>query len=85
MRDWLLEIRKSKDLTQEQLANKAGIARTTYSMIETGERGVTVENAKRIAKVLNLKWTIFFEENVHVPCNMSRYLEAQKTHQLRRR
>lgn len=68
MRGWLLSLRKKKELTQAQLAKKAGIARTTYSMIETGERGVSVQNAKKIAAVLEIDWTIFFEDKVHEKC-----------------
>ncbi|MBN6889806.1 putative transcriptional regulator [Cytobacillus horneckiae] len=63
-RDWLLDKRKSLNLTQEQVANKAGIARTTFASIEKGERNPSVLNAKRIAKVLNFNWTIFFEDIV---------------------
>lgn len=66
MRVWLKEIRENIGLTQEQVANKAGVARATYGHIETGEREVTVSNAKKISKVLNFHWTIFFEDKCHV-------------------
>lgn len=52
-------------MTQIEVAEQAGIARTTYSMIETGERGATVSNAKKIANVLGFEWTIFFEDRCH--------------------
>jgi putative transcriptional regulator len=65
MRQWLLAIRNQKNLTQAQVAERAGIARTTYAMIEQGERGATVMNAKKISNVLGFDWTIFFEDVCH--------------------
>lgn len=61
MRVWLKNIRDEKGLTQEEVASMTGISRSTYGHIESGERGVTVTNAKKIADVLNFNWTIFFE------------------------
>ncbi len=49
-------------MTQANVAEKANIARTTYAMIETGERNTSVDIAKKIAQVLNFDWTIFFEQ-----------------------
>ncbi|MCQ2010583.1 helix-turn-helix domain-containing protein [Sporolactobacillus sp. STSJ-5] len=65
MRDWLLAIRKQRNLTQSEVAERAEIARTTYAMIETGERNASVDNAKRIAESLGFDWTIFFENQCH--------------------
>ncbi|UZH08040.1 helix-turn-helix transcriptional regulator [Heyndrickxia coagulans] len=39
------------------------MTRQYYGMIENGERRPSVEVAKAIAKVLKIKWTIFFEIN----------------------
>jgi len=61
VRVWLKSIREEKGLTQENVANMVGISRSTYGHIESGERGVTVSNAKKIASALNFKWTLFFE------------------------
>lgn len=65
MRLWLREYRFKQKLTQEEVAERSGIARSTYGAIETGERNATVPNAKSIAKVLGFEWTIFFEEQCH--------------------
>lgn len=62
MSKWLSDVRENKDMSQEQVANQADIARTTYSSIEQGRRNPSVAVAKRIAKVLEIDWTIFFEE-----------------------
>lgn len=44
-----IELRKSKNLTQEQLALKLGIQRSTYSNYELGKREPDFETAKIIA------------------------------------
>lgn len=72
MRYWLLDIRKTYKLTQSEVAEKASMARNTYAMIERGDRGVSVTNAKKIAAVLGFEWTIFFEENSHGTCHKNK-------------
>lgn len=61
MRTWLKQMRTEKNLTQEKIAEKAGIERAYYTMIETGNRNPSVNVAKSIASVLGVNWTIFFE------------------------
>ncbi|MEK4715375.1 helix-turn-helix transcriptional regulator [Sporosarcina sp. FSL K6-5500] len=65
MRKWLKEIRENEGLTQEQIAERSGIARATYGHIESGERGATVANAKKISAALGFHWTLFFEDENH--------------------
>ncbi|HDR7670760.1 TPA: helix-turn-helix transcriptional regulator [Bacillus wiedmannii] len=62
MRLWLLEKRKHGKKTQDYIAYKAKISRSMYAMIESGGRNPSVPVAKKIAKVLNFDWTLFFEE-----------------------
>lgn len=69
MREWLISKRNKLSLTQEKVASKAGIARTTYAMIEQNNRTPSVNVAKRIAKVLDVDWTLFFEDKCHVMCS----------------
>ncbi|UTQ09034.1 helix-turn-helix transcriptional regulator [Bacillus amyloliquefaciens] len=63
VRDWLKQIRLSQNLTQKQVADRAGIARTTYASIEQGERNAGVPTAKAIAQVLGFHWTLFLTRN----------------------
>lgn len=61
------EARKDKGLSQEELANKAGISRVTLSKIESGEDvTVTSETMLSLAKALDttVDGIIFFGENV---------------------
>ncbi len=61
MRKWLKNIRSTKGLTQLEVAKRAKIERSYYTMIENGDRKPSVAVAKRIANVLGFEWTIFFE------------------------
>ena len=62
-RIWLIDIRNEKGMTQQDVADKAGINRSFYTQIEIGTRTPSVDTAKRIAAVLEFDWTIFFEHN----------------------
>lgn len=65
MRDWLRERRIESKMTQEQVAVKAGVARTSYAMYEQGKRDPSVAVAVKISDVLKFNWTLFFEDKVH--------------------
>ena len=58
----LKEVRKAKGFTQEELAAKCDVQRTTVTMIETGENLPSVQLAKKLAEVLDVDWTEFFNE-----------------------
>lgn len=60
MRKWLYDKRKKKKMSQAEVAEKCGIARTTYAMIEVGERNPSPEVAMKIATTLKTRWTYFF-------------------------
>lgn len=59
----LSDIRKRADMTQEEVAHKAGIGRASYTNIENGARKPSVRTAKAIAAVLGFDWTEFFNES----------------------
>ena len=61
-RDWLISLRKNKNLSQREVADVAGISNNYYSWIETGMRGVPVHTAKKIAEALDFDWTLFYED-----------------------
>lgn len=48
------ELRKERNLSQEQLADLAGVHRTYIGMIERAEKNITLCNIERIAKALNM-------------------------------
>ena len=47
-------IRKEYNLSQEDLAEKAGLHRTYIGMIERAEKNITLCNIEKIAKALNV-------------------------------
>ena len=61
-REWLIEKRKIKKISQEDLANKCEVSQVTIARIEAGERRPSPELAKKIADVLNFSWTKFYED-----------------------
>lgn len=62
VRTWLIDIRKSHELTHDMVAKQSQIKRQYYGMIESGVRDPSVAVAKRIADVLNFDWTLFFKQ-----------------------
>lgn len=48
------EERLKRGLSQEDLANKAGVHRTYIGMIERGEKNITLENIEKISKAFEI-------------------------------
>lgn len=53
---YLKEIRKKRNLTVAELAERVGTTEASISRYETGNRKLPVEMAKKIADVLKVKW-----------------------------
>lgn len=49
------KVRKSKGITQEELANMLSMHRTYIGLIERGERNPTIRTLYKIAKALKVK------------------------------
>ena len=50
----ILELRKQNNLSQEQLAEKMGVARQTISKWELGETSPDLEQSKQLSKIFNV-------------------------------
>ena len=48
------EERLKQNLSQEELASRAGVHRTYIGMIERAEKNITLENIEKIAKALKV-------------------------------
>ena len=53
--------RTKQNLSQEELAEKAGVHRTYIGMIERAEKNITLQNIEKIAKALNVKIIDLFD------------------------
>ena len=54
------KFRKEQNLSQEELAWKAGVHRTYIGSVERGERNITINVMEKICKALKKKITDFF-------------------------
>lgn len=48
------QLRKAKNISQEKLAEKAGLHRTYIGMIERAEKNITLLNIEKLALALNV-------------------------------
>lgn len=55
MRDNLIALRKKRKLTQQQMADKLNIARTTYTGYENANFSPSIEKAIKIKEILKTK------------------------------
>lgn len=49
-------------LSQEKLAEKAGVHRTYIGMIERAEKNITLKNIEKVTNALGLKLSDFFKD-----------------------
>lgn len=49
------ELRLARGVSQEALADEAGVHRTFMGSVERGERNISLENIVKIAKALNCR------------------------------
>ena len=61
-REWLIEKRNAKGLSQSEMARLINVTQQMYSYIESGKRNPSPKLSKKIAKVLGFDWTKFYED-----------------------
>ena len=54
------DLRNKRNLSQEQLAEIAGLHRTYIGMIERAEKNVTLINIEKLSKALNVEIELLF-------------------------
>mgnify|MGYP003612355087 CR=1 FL=1 len=57
-------LRKSRNLSQEELSFKADLHRTYIGMIERAEKNITLINIEKIAKALNVEIKELFDDKL---------------------
>ena len=58
----LINLRKSKGLSQEELGFQSNLHRTYIGMIERGEKNITLENIEKLSKGLDVSMKLIFEK-----------------------
>ena len=61
MRQWLVDLRKQKKLSQADVAKAVHISQPSYYNIEKGRNNPRPATAKKIADYIGCDWTAFFE------------------------
>ena len=56
----LKKLRIKKNMTMKQVGIEAGIAESTYSLIESGKRRPSPEVAQKLGEFLGFDWTEFY-------------------------
>jgi len=54
------ELRNSIGISQEELADIVGLARTYITSVECGKRNISIVNIEKLAKALNVTLAEFF-------------------------
>ena len=60
----ILNLRKQNNITQEQLAEKMGVARQTISKWELGETSPDLEQSKQLSKIFNISLDDLTDNNL---------------------
>lgn len=61
-RDWLIKMRKERNLDQQDVAELIGTTQQFYNYVENGKRRPSPEVAIKIGKILNFDWRLFYEK-----------------------
>jgi transcriptional regulator with XRE-family HTH domain len=72
------KLRKSKKLTQSELAQLSGVTKTTIFNFESNLRNPKIQNLIDIAKALNTPLAAFFTDDQSIVISKSEYEELIK-------
>lgn len=67
--DKIKELRKAKNLKQQDIADQLGICRTTYIAIENGTKELTVNEMRRLSFALGVTFEELLYDTTKVPTN----------------
>lgn len=59
----LKQLREERNMSQKALGDAVGITASSISRYEIGKRKLSVEMAKKIARVLDVGWTVLYSES----------------------
>ncbi len=79
MKDFIIKLRKSAGLSQEQLAQKLGFSRPTLIAIEKGERDITLTELKKISEIFDLPVEIILDDELEMSQKINSQNFSEKT------
>ena len=59
----LLAIREAYGWSQQETADKIGISRSYYAILESSQREPSVKVAQKLAKIFHIEWYAFFNRS----------------------
>jgi transcriptional regulator with XRE-family HTH domain len=59
--EFIKQLRKKHNFSQEFLASKIGLSRPTYVQIEQGERDITITEAQKLAALFDISFELFLQ------------------------
>lgn len=59
---WIRDAREKKKMSTYDVARLSGVSQSHYFMIESGQRNASPKTAKKIAEILSVDWTKFFDD-----------------------
>lgn len=66
MNNLMKKYREQLNITQQEMADKLGIAVSTYNMIENNKRRISLLTAKKVSIILGVSLDeLFFAKNLH--------------------
>jgi putative transcriptional regulator len=71
MKDFIIKLRKSIGLSQEELSRKLGISRPTLISIEKGERDITLTELRKISEIFDIPIEIIPDEELGVSAKIN--------------
>jgi len=64
MKDFIVKLRKSAGLSQEELAQKLGFSRPTLVAMEKGERDITLTELRKISEILIFRLRLYLMKSL---------------------
>ena len=59
--EMLKVLRKEHKYQQKDVADFLKIRQSAYSMIENGQRGLSIDSAKKLGELYGVNWWLFYE------------------------
>lgn len=59
----IVQARKALGLSQWQMSGLCHVSLTVYQKTEAGKRVPPIDEAQQIAKILNIPWELFYQED----------------------